>query len=275
MARKMKPFTKICKNRKLFALAGACALVCSLFCEVGLSQSDNNSFDGSFEDTIRDSAVAVADFQTDVQDNIGGSLEELRDKFSDAADEFGVPATDEFTATLKNAGQDILQHDSVAPWVDRMKTHSGKIELPKVLGSLAIVIGGYLGFVWLTRRVMGGGGNSGLPNEVVEVLGQTPFGPRKSLQLVRLGSKLLLLMHSPEGTSPIGEITDPDEVDYLTSVVSGRKPTGRSAIAVRKAAVTSNPPSNTIGDMAGGDLKKILRQLERTGAAAAGSVFEA
>lgn len=239
-----------------------------------MSQSDT-SFKNSFEETIQDSAVVATDFQTEVQDNVGNSLEELRNKFSDAADSFGVPATDELTSTLQSAGQDLMQHDSVAPWLDKLKTHSGKIELPKVLGSLAIVIGGYLGFVWLTRRLMGTGGNSGLPQEVVEVLGQTPFGPRKSLQLVRLGSKLLLLMHSPEGTSPIGEITDPDEVDYLTSVVSGRKTAGRSAIAIRKSSTNSNPPSNNIGEVAGGDLKKILRQLERTGAAAAGSVFEA
>jgi len=271
----MKPFAKKCTNQRSLVLSGVCLLVCCLFCSVGSAQSDNNNFNGSFEDTIRDSAVAVTDFQTDVQDNIGNSLEELRDKFSNAADEFGVPATDEFTSTLKNAGQDILQHDSVAPWIDKMKTHSGKIELPKVLGSLAIVIGGYLGFVWLTRRLTGSGGNSGLPNEVVEVLGQTPFGPRKSLQLVRLGSKLLLLMHSPEGTSSIGEITDPEEVDYLTSVVSGRKTARRSGVAVRKSPVASNPPSNNTVDVAGGDLKRILRQLERTGAAAAGSVFEA
>lgn len=264
----MKPFTKSFENRKVFTLTAACVLACCCLPTIVFAQSDSQ-FNGSFDDVIRDSQVVATDFQSDVQDQVGSSLEELREKFSTTVDDFGQPVADEFTSKLKSAGQEIMQHDSVAPWLDKLKTSSGRIELPKVLGSLAIVIGGYLGFVWLTRRLTGSVGDSGLPQEVVEVLGQTPFGPRKSLQLVRLGSKLLLLMHSPEGTSPIGEITDPHEVEYLASVCSGRK-TSRSAIAIRKATSNNNPAPN-----GGGDLKRILKQLERTGAGAAGSVFEA
>ncbi len=137
-----------------------------------------------------------------------------------------------------------------------------------MLGSLAIVVGGYLGFVWLTRK-LGTGGSQGLPQEVVEVLGQSPFGPKKSLQLVWLGSKLLLLMNNQDGSQTIGEITDPHEVEYLVLLCAGRK-ANRSAIAIRTAAsATTNTGPNS-------DLKKILRQLERvTDGAGNGSVFEA
>ena len=91
----------------------------------------------------------------------------------------------------------------------------------KVFGSLALVVGGYLAFVLLMRK-FNFTGNHGIPSEVIEVIGNAPFGPRKNLQLVRLGSKLLLLMNSPEGTHPVGEITDPQEVEYLISLCNGK-----------------------------------------------------
>lgn len=53
---------------------------------------------------------------------------------------------------------------------------------------------------------------TGLPDNVVAVLGQTPFGPNQKLQLVRLGSKILLVTTSSAGTHTLGEITDPEEV---------------------------------------------------------------
>jgi flagellar biogenesis protein FliO len=92
----------------------------------------------------------------------------------------------------------------------------------KMLASLTVVLGGYFAFVALMRR-LNPKSNRGIPSEVVEVVGNTPFGPRKNLQLVRLGSKLLLLMNTPEGTHPVGEITDPTEVEYLISLCSGKR----------------------------------------------------
>jgi len=91
----------------------------------------------------------------------------------------------------------------------------------KVVGALALVIGGYLSMVWFSRK-LNVGGDGRLPADVIEVLGVSPFGPRKNLQLVRLGSKLLLLMNGPEGTQPVGEITDPAEVEHLASLCNGR-----------------------------------------------------
>ena len=80
-------------------------------------------------------------------------------------------------------------------------------DVARMIGSLALVLGGYFGLVWVSRHF--GGGKGKVPKEVLEVLGQTPFGPKKHLQIVRLGSKLLLLINGPEGIHPIGEITDP------------------------------------------------------------------
>ncbi len=103
----------------------------------------------------------------------------------------------------------------------RIQETFASVNLQKIFGSLAIVLGAYFGLVWVTRR-LNGGRVGGLPREVVEVLGNAPFGPKKNLQLVRLGSKLLLLLHSPDGTTTIGEINDRSEVEYLSGVCTGK-----------------------------------------------------
>ena len=152
-------------------------------------------------------------------------------------------------------------------WIQQLQTQAEQIQLGKVLSSLAIVLGGYFGFVWLTRKISPSGSHH-LPREVLEILGQTPYGPRKSLQLVRLGSKLLLLLNGPEGTHTIGEITDPHEVEYLSSVCGGKNH-GRGPIAIRKASVASSPNS------ARSDLKRVLQQLQGPNSDNQPSVFEA
>jgi flagellar biogenesis protein FliO len=151
--------------------------------------------------------------------------------------------------------------------LDGIKARAQGIQFGNVIGSLAIVLGGYFGFVWLTRKISPGS-NSGLPNEVVEILGQTSFGPRKSLQLVRLGSKLLLLVNSPDGTHSVGEITDPHEVEYLASVCSGQS-SGRGPIAIRKASSAGPHPGSR------SDLKRVLQQLQGSGDGNRPSIFEA
>jgi flagellar biogenesis protein FliO len=88
------------------------------------------------------------------------------------------------------------------------------VEWKKMAASLAIVIGGYLAFIWLVRAFHGGNSQS-LPKQVVEVIGQAPFNSKQTMQLVRLGNKLLLLLVGPEGTQAIGEVTDPVEVETL------------------------------------------------------------
>ena len=124
-------------------------------------------------------------------------------------------------------------------WQDKFGSYFHNFDAARMIGSLALVLGGYFGLVWFSRQF--GGGNGKVPQEVVEVLGQTPFGPKKQLQIVRLGSKLLLLINGPEGTHPIGEITDPQEVEYLASLCPGRKTaSAANVLRIAKAATTQN-----------------------------------
>lgn len=136
---------------------------------------------------------------------------------------------------------------AVGPWGKSLQDKFGGVDVKKMFGSLAIVLGGYLGFVWLVRRFNSGAAGK-LPAEVLDVVGTAPFGPRKNLQLVRLGSKLLLLLNGPEGTHPIGEITDPAEVEHLISLCQGRSTSKSSDRSVLKNLMgrlqTDLPPSS-------------------------------
>ena len=155
--------------------------------------------------------------------------------------------------SMQTTGKDLLgKFQGDGNWGQRIAAFVGVDEngrFKKVFGSLAVVVGGYLGLVALMRKFNFTGSRK-IPAEVIEVIGSAPFGPRKDLQLVRLGSKLLLLMNSPEGTHPVGEITDPEEVDYLISLCGGRaskaSPAVRSAASKfgqRRNAPTQNPRS--------------------------------
>lgn len=141
------------------------------------------------------------------------------------------------TSSVKNQWQN-------GQWHERAGSYFKNLDVGRMLGSLAIVLGGYFGFVWFSRQF--GGGNGLVPSDVLEVLGQVPFGPKKYLQIVRLGSKLLLLINGPEGTHPIGEITDPNEVEYLASLCTGKKnASGARALSIAKAAM-SNKSAPTV-----------------------------
>jgi hypothetical protein len=169
---------------------------------------------------------------------------------------------------------------------------ASELKIAKMLSSLAIVLGAYFGFVWLVRRLHPGS-NSQLPTEVVQILGHTSFGPKQNLQLVRLGHKLLLLLNGPEGSHPIGEITDAAEVDYLTSLCNSKSK--RRVAPPRPSATAGSQPANSpaIGTAApsqqahsmafrsstptskGTGLTDILRSLENVVKQNGGNVFEA
>ena len=154
-------------------------------------------------------------------------------------------------------------------WGERITSFiggSGSGRFKNVFGSLAVVVGGYLAFVALMRKFNFTSSRK-IPAEVIEVIGSAPFGPRKDLQLVRLGSKLLLLMNSPEGTHPVGEITDPEEVDYLISLCSGRGSKASNSVRsfVKKFGdqntSKSHNPRRTVHSSVTGDATFSTKQL--------------
>lgn len=92
-----------------------------------------------------------------------------------------------------------------------------------VLSGLAIVIGLFLAFAWLTKRAAPKSMQA-LPGEVVEVLGRAPLNSKQQMQLVRLGNRLLLLAMSTDSAETLAEISDPAEVDRLTAICRQNAP---------------------------------------------------
>jgi flagellar biogenesis protein FliO len=105
---------------------------------------------------------------------------------------------------------------------------AGGFNISTMLGSLAVVIGLFLLVVWFARRAAPQA-VAPLPTEVVQVLGRTSLAQRNMLQLVRVGSKLILVAVTPQGATTLTEIADPAEVDRLSTACERQRPGSISA----------------------------------------------
>ncbi len=89
--------------------------------------------------------------------------------------------------------------------------------------SLLIVVGLFLGVVWVYRKSLTTTVGQSVPNQVVEVIGRTPIAARQQLVLVRFGNKLVLVSLVQGEARTISEITDPLEVDRLAGLCESGK----------------------------------------------------
>lgn len=90
-------------------------------------------------------------------------------------------------------------------------------------GSLSVVLGLFLVVAWAMRKVAPRGALV-LPKEVFEILGRAPLGARQQVQLLRCGSKLLLVSITPHGVETLTEVTDAVEVDRIAGVCQQGNP---------------------------------------------------
>ncbi len=95
-------------------------------------------------------------------------------------------------------------------------------------GGLAIAVGLVLSFTWLLRSLAPKSARP-LPRDVVEVLGRAPLGGKQTTQLVRVGSKLVLVAITPDGAETLTEITNPDEVARLIAACDAKRGDGSAA----------------------------------------------
>lgn len=86
-----------------------------------------------------------------------------------------------------------------------------------VLQGLAVVLGGYLLLVAVTRKRSR---TTSPDHELLETLGSAQVTPRVRLHLVRLGKRLLLLHITPQRVDRVAEVTDPQEVMEMLSMWS-------------------------------------------------------
>lgn len=98
---------------------------------------------------------------------------------------------------------------------------NGRLERPRltgavapiisVVGSLLIVLATFLFLAILFKKFSPKSGRV-LPKEAFEDLGRAFLGQKTNLHLLRLGNRLILVCVTPDGVSPVTEVTDPDEV---------------------------------------------------------------
>jgi len=276
----MKSILKnIASVRKRLWLAIAAAFM-FLSCDSMLSaqQEFEHSFDAQAVSSVhQDTHVAPADFQP--MEIPQAASDDHAGAESFASD---IPAVEDFTVSDEIFAELVEAENSDSSFLAGVSGQFADLDLAKMLGSLAIVLGGYFGIVWLLRKI-NPASSRGLPVEVVEVLGATPFGPKKHLQVIRLGSKLLLLINSTEGSQLIGEVSDPQEVEYLASLctVKRRKRAVSQPVARPASDPARQPQRSTMTDHqpappAADNLRDVLQQLQNVVRSQPnGSVFEA
>jgi flagellar biogenesis protein FliO len=115
--------------------------------------------------------------------------------------------------------------------------------------SLVTVVGLFLIVAWIARGEIPKRPPT-LPREALEVLGRQPFGGKQQeIQLIRVGSKLVLVHLLPGHVESLTEISDPVEVDRLTGICYQAHPSGSSRQLPKTTerfdgAKTSSPRSN-------------------------------
>lgn len=130
----------------------------------------------------------------------------------------------------------------------------------RMLTSLGLVVGGYLAVVLLFRTIASGKGGR-LPSSVFELVGSTRLNARQSLQLVRVGSRLLMLIVSPEGAQAVGEISHPGEVETLVSMCDRRA--RRRPVAASDGTTAFVPAGATRGREGNQSLEQLAQALQQ------------
>jgi len=108
-------------------------------------------------------------------------------------------------------------------------------------GSMAIVLGLFFIVAWAMRKTAPRG-SLVLPKEVFDILGRAPLGARQQVQLLRCGSKLLLVSITPNGTETLTEVTDPLEVDRIAGICQQAHPKS-ATVAFRQVLQQLAPKS--------------------------------
>ena len=114
------------------------------------------------------------------------------------------------TPSAGNLGPAIERRSLSAATADLLQPES----LSTAAAGLAVVLGLFLACMWLSRKT-GPRSTTALPGDAVGVLGRVTLAPRHSAQLLQVGNKLVLISLTPEGATPLTEVTDPDEVQRL------------------------------------------------------------
>jgi flagellar protein FliO/FliZ len=129
-------------------------------------------------------------------------------------------------------------------------TKMGTAPLVTVSSSLAVVLGLFAALVWVSRKYGSKQSGGALPSELVEVLGTQSLDARTRIQLIRVGTRIIVAAQSASGgLQSLSEISDADEVHrILTACTSNSRATFATTLQefegepTRGGFADSNPP---------------------------------
>lgn len=135
----------------------------------------------------------------------------------------------------------------------RAKSTGWTTTTASLLFVLTLIAGGAYLLRWQGRRFAGI-----LPDEVVQILGRRYLDQRNSLQLIRCGSKILVLANSTQhGLRTLSEITDPVEVETITGQCLS--PSAESGSSLGKLRADSPHPYSSSVTVSGGQSNSATR----------------
>ena len=108
------------------------------------------------------------------------------------------------------AGEDGEKPSAIGGWKNKL-VKPEFTPIVSVGGSLFIVIAAFFLLAALLRKVSPKG-NRPLPKEAFECLGRYFLTQKHQVQVLRMGSRIVLVSVMPDGVRTLAEITDPDEV---------------------------------------------------------------
>ncbi|HWE94809.1 MAG TPA: flagellar biosynthetic protein FliO [Tepidisphaeraceae bacterium] len=97
------------------------------------------------------------------------------------------------------------------------------MELSRVVGALAAVIGLILALKWGGKKLLRTPG-AGRTSRAVQVLARSAVSPRQQILLLRVGRRVIVVGDSGSQMNALSEITDADEVAALVGQIQGEKP---------------------------------------------------
>ena len=109
---------------------------------------------------------------------------------------------------------------------DQLPTTSSKSStapLVTVGSSLAIVLGLFAAFVWVSRKASkNGSSNREISDDAMRILGKKSLGASGSIALVRCGRSILIIGLHSTGMHRLGEISNDEEVRHLEALCNGK-----------------------------------------------------
>jgi flagellar protein FliO/FliZ len=129
---------------------------------------------------------------------------------------------------------------------------------------LALVLGGIVLLFWAARKFLPGMRRL-TGNKAVEILARTYLSPRQSINIVKLGRRILVIGQTADGLSSLASITDAEEVSEIVGLCASAG-AGSSAASFRRIFQTmdgefeeADAPDGDAGDE---DLSRVRGELD-------------